>query len=143
MAAAPVESCRFVARRSPWGRFGSAVVACKRLHRTRRRLEHILANSLSRQRSFSKFRAGLGSETSRLLHRWRTRCRRLPNARPIPRALQEPIYPRKKCAIWTRWRSVPGKHANSLRAPSSRRNGLVRPYTTPTIVNYEYMPSTL
>jgi hypothetical protein len=143
MAAAPVESCRFVARRSPWGRFGSAVVACKRLHRTRRRLQHILANSLSRQRSFSKFRAGLGSETSRLLHRWRTRFRRLPNTRPIPRALQEPVYPRKKCAIWTRWLSVPGKNANYLRAPSSRRNGLVRPYTTPTIVNYEYMPSTL
>ena len=28
-------------------------------------------------------------------------------------------------------------------APSSRRSGLVGPYTTPTIVNYEYMPSTL
>ena len=48
MTAAPMESCRFVARRSPWGRFGSAVVACKRLHRTRHRLQHILANSLSK-----------------------------------------------------------------------------------------------
>ena len=82
-----------------------------------------------RQRSFSKFRAGLGSETSRLLHRWRKRCRRLPNTRPTPRALQEPIYPRKKCAIWTRWLLVPGKNANYLRAPSSRRSGLVGPYT--------------
>ena len=143
MTAAPMESCRFAARRSPGVRFGSAVVACKRLHRTRRRLQHILANSLSRQRSFSKFRAGLGSETSRLLHRWRKRCRRLPNTRPTPRALQEPIYPRKKCAIWTRWRPVPGKNVNYRRAPSSRRSGLVGPYTTPPIVNYEYMPSTL
>ena len=143
MAAAPVESCRFVARRSPWGRFGSAVVACKRLHRTRRRLEHNLANSLSRQRSFSKFRAGLGSETSRLLHQWRMRYRRLPTIRPTPRGLQEPICPRKKCAIWTRWHLVPGKNANYLRAPSSRRSGLVGPHTTPTIVKYEYMPSTL
>jgi len=143
MTAAPMESCRFVARRSPWGRFGSAVVACKRLHRTRHRLQHILANSLSRQRSFSKFRAGLGSETSRLLHRWRKRCRRLPTTRPTPRDLQEPIRHRKKCVIWTRWHLVPGKNANYLRAPSSRRSGLVGPYTTPTIVNYECMPSTL
>ena len=40
MAGVSVESCQFVAPRSPWGRFGSAVVACKRLHRTRRRLQH-------------------------------------------------------------------------------------------------------
>ena len=112
MTAAPMESCRFAARRSPWGRFGSAVVACKRLHRTRRRFKHILANSLSRQRSFTKFRADLGSETSRLLGRWHKRCRRLPNTRPTPTALQESIYPRKKCAIWARWRPVPGKNVN-------------------------------
>ena len=90
MTAAPMESCRFVARRSPWGRFGSAVVACKRLHRTRHRLQHILANSLSRQRSFSKFRAGLGSETSRHLHRWRKRCRRLRTTRPMPGQRKSP-----------------------------------------------------
>ena len=143
MTAAPMESCRFAARRSPGVRFGSAVVACKRLHRTRRRLQHILANSLSRQRSFSKFRAGLGSETSTLLHRWRKRCRRLPDTRPTPRGLQEPICPRKKCVIWTRWRPVPGKNANYPRAPSSRRSGLVGPHTTPAIVNYKYMTSTL
>ena len=142
MTAAPVESCRFVARRSPWGRFGSAVVARKRLHRTRRRFKHILANSLSRQRSFSKFRAGLGSETSRLLHRWRKRCRRLPTTRPTPRGLQEPICPRKKCVIWTRWCLVSVKYVNYPRAPNSRRSGLVGAYTTPTIVNYKYMPST-
>ena len=143
MAAAPVKSCQSPPKRCPCGRLGSVLYTCKRLRRMHRRFKHFWPKALSRQRSFSKFRAGLGSETSRLLHRWRTRCRRLPNTRPIPRALQEPIYPRKKCAIWTRWRSVPGKNANYLRAPSSRRNGLVRPYTTPTIVNYEYMPSTL
>ena len=143
MTAAPMESCRFAARRSPGVRLGSAVVACKRLHRTRRRFKHILANSLSRQRSFSKFSAGLGSETSRLLHRWRKRCRRLPTTRPTPRGLQEPICPRKKCAIWARWRPVPVKNVNYPRAPSSRRSGLVGPHTTPAIVNYKYMPSTL
>ena len=143
MAAAPVESCRFVARRSPWGRFGSALVACKRLHRTRRRLEHILANSLSRQRSFSKFRAGLGSETSMLLHRWRKRCRRRPTTRPTSRDRQEPIYPHKKCAIWARWRPVPVKNVNYPRAPNSRCSGLFGPHTTPAIVDYKYMTSTL
>ena len=35
------------------------------------------------------------------------RCRRLPATRPTSRDLQEPFCPRKKCAIWTRWRPVP------------------------------------
>ena len=35
------------------------------------------------------------------------RYMRLPTTRPTPRDLQEPICPRKKCAIWTRWRLVP------------------------------------
>ena len=47
MAAAPVESCQSVALRSPWGRLGSVLYTCKRLHRTRRRFQHISANSLS------------------------------------------------------------------------------------------------
>ena len=142
-AAAPAESSQSPPKRCPWGRIGSVLYTNKRLHRTRRRLQHILANSLSRQRSFSKFRAGLGSETSRLLHRWRKRCRRLPTTRSTPRDLQEPICPRRKCVIWTRWRPVPGKNANYPRAPSSRRSGLVGPHTTPAIVNYKYMTSTL
>ena len=47
MAAAPVESCQSVALRSPWGRIGSVLYTNKRLHRTRRRFQHISANSLS------------------------------------------------------------------------------------------------
>ena len=70
------------------------------------------------------------------------RCRRLPTTRPTSRGHLEPIYPRKKCAIWTRWRPVPVKNANYPRAPSSRRSGLVGPHTTPPIVNYKYMTST-
>ena len=35
MAAAPVESCQYVVLRSPWGRLGSVLYTCKRLHRTR------------------------------------------------------------------------------------------------------------
>ena len=40
MTAASMGSCRFLARRSPWGRFGSVVIACKRLHRVHRRFKH-------------------------------------------------------------------------------------------------------
>ena len=83
------------------------------------------------------------SGSSRLPHRWRMRCRRLPTTRPSPRGLQEPIYPRKKCAIWARWRPVPVKNVNYPRAPSGRRSGLVGPHTIPPIVNYNYMASTL
>jgi hypothetical protein len=35
MGGASVESCRFVVLRSPWGRFGSILVACKGLRRVR------------------------------------------------------------------------------------------------------------
>ena len=143
MTAAPVESCRFVARRSPWGRFGSAVVACKRLHRTRRRLQHILANSLSIATHLSMNYLAMASRALGGPKRRRMRYRRLPTTRPTPRGLQEPICPRKKCAIWARWRPVPGKNVNYPRAPSSRRSGLVGSHTTPPIVNYKYMTSTL
>ena len=37
----------------------------------------------------------------------------------------------------------PDKNVNYPRAPSSRRSGLVGPHTTPAIVNYKYMTSTL
>ena len=70
------------------------------------------------------------------------RRRRPPDPKPIPEGVREPIYIRKKCAIWTRWRPVPVKNANYPRAPSSRRSGLVGPHTTPAIVNYKYMTST-
>ena len=53
MAAAPAESCQFVANRSPWGRLGSVLYTCKRLHRMRRRFEQFWPISLSRPRSFS------------------------------------------------------------------------------------------
>ena len=145
MAAAPVESCQSLPIRSPWGRLGSVLYTCKRLHCIRRRFNHFWSISLSSPRSFSIFWPSLLpelSESTRLLHRWRKRCRRLPDTRPTPRGLQEPICPRKKCAIWTRWRPVPVKNVNYPRASSSRRSGLVGPHTTPAIVNYKYMTST-
>ena len=48
MAAGPVESCQSVVLRSPWGRFGSVLYTCNRLHRMRRRFKHFRSNSLSR-----------------------------------------------------------------------------------------------
>ena len=83
------------------------------------------------------------SESTRLPHRWHMRYRRLPSTRPTPRDRQEPICPRKKRVIWTRWRPVPVKNVNYPRAPNSRRSGLVGPHTTPAIVDYKYMTSTL
>ena len=39
MAAAPVESCRSTAQRSPWGRLGSVLYTCNRLRRLRGRFD--------------------------------------------------------------------------------------------------------
>ena len=47
----------------------------------------------------------------------RMRYRRLPDLRPIRDVVREPISPRRKCAIWTRWRPVPVKNVNFSRAP--------------------------
>ena len=47
MAAAPVESCQSAVPRSHRSHLGSVVYVRNRLHRTRRRFEHILANSLN------------------------------------------------------------------------------------------------
>ena len=140
--AAPAESCQSLPKRSPWGRLGSVLYTCKRLHRMRRRFQHISANSLS-SAAHKTMNSLDGFRGSRTVASWRKRCRRLPTTRPTPRGHQEPICPRKKCAIWARWRPVPGKNVNYPRAPRNRTTGLFGPHTTPTIVNYEYMPSTL
>jgi len=144
-AAAPVKSCQFLPKRSPWGRLGSTLYTCKRLHRARRRFKLFWPISLSRPLGLAIFLPWFAFRAPRALgccNRRRMRSRRLPDIRPTQRGLQEPISPRKKSVIWTRWRPVPGKNADYPRAPSSRRSGLVGPYTTPTIVNYKYMTST-
>ena len=143
MAAAPVKSCQSMVQRSPWDCLGSGLYTVSRLHRMRRRFQHILANSLSIATHLSMNYLAMASRALGGPQVRRMRCRRLPTARPTSRDLQEPSYPRKKCAIWTRWRPVPVKNVNYPRAPSSRRSGLVGPHTTPAIVNYKYMTSTL
>jgi len=141
--AAPVESCLSLSKRCPWGRLGSKLYTRKRLHRTRRRLQHISANSLSTATHSGMNYLAMASRALEPPKNRRMRYRRLPTTRPTPRDDQEPICPRKKCAIWARWRPVTVKNVNYLRPPRNRNSGLVGPYTTPAIVNYEYMTSTL
>ena len=143
VVAAPVESCQSVVLRSPWGRLGSGLYMVSRLHRMRHRIQHILANSLSIATHLSMNYLAMASRALGGPQARRMRYRRLPTTRPTSRGLQEPICPRKKCAIWARWRPVPVKNVNYPRAPSSRRSGLVGPHATPAIVDYECTTSTL
>ena len=142
-AAAPVESCQSLPQRSPWDCLGSGLYTVSRLHRMRRRFQHISANSLNQTTHSCMNYLAMASRALGGPNNRRRRPRRLPDPRPIPEGVHEPIYPRKKCASWTRWRPVPVKNVNYPRAPSSRRSGLVGPHTTPTIVNYKYRTSTL
>ena len=144
--AAPAESCQLVVLRSLGGRSGSLLVGCKRRRRVRGGFHRWIHISTGPQQCADiyhdppKISIQSSLESIKLS---RMRRRRLSDPRPIPEGVQEPICPRKKCAIWTRWRPVPVKNANYPRAPSSRRSGLVGPHTTPAIVNYKYMTSTL
>ena len=48
MAAAPVESCQSWPGRCPWGRLGSVLYTCSRLHRKRRHFNHFWSISLNK-----------------------------------------------------------------------------------------------
>ena len=140
-----MESCRFVVLRSPRGRLGSELDMGSRLRRMHRCFQQWIQIKTGPQQCAEDYhdppkfwiQSSLGSPKNR-----RMRSRRLPGPRPIPERVREPICPRKNCVIWTQWRPVPAKNANYPRAPSSRRSGIVGPYTTPPIVNYKYMTST-
>ena len=146
VVAASMETCRFVALRSPWGRFGSDIDMGNRLPRVRGRSHRWIHISTGPQPEIGlehksdnfSIQSSLGSSKNRRLRR-----RRLPDPRPIPEGVRESICIRKKCAIWTRWRPVPRQNVNYPRPASSRRSGLFGPYTTPPIVNHKYMASTL
>ena len=99
MAAAPVESCQFVALRSPWGRVGSVLYTCNRLRRKRGRFDRWIHISTGPQPDIGlehksdnfSIQSSLGSPKHR-----RMRRRRLTDPRPIPEGVREPIYIRKK-----------------------------------------------
>ena len=64
-AAAPVESCQSLPKRSPWGRLGSVLYTCNRLRRIRRRFKHFWSISLSRPQRNSNFYAFVASRALR------------------------------------------------------------------------------
>ena len=99
MAAAPVETCQFVAQRSPWGRLGSVLYTCNRLQRMRERFRQYIDISTGPQPDIGpepkspKFWIQSSLESPK---NWRMRSRGLPYPRPIPEGVREPICPRKK-----------------------------------------------
>ena len=101
MTAASMETCQFVVPEVSWGRLGSILVACNRLRRLRRRFQckiHI-------PRSFAlprywltghdlpkiSIQSSLESPKRSRMRRWR-----LPDPRPIPEGVHEPICIHKK-----------------------------------------------
>ena len=64
-------------------------------------------------------------------------------SRNLPRrSPRADLHPKKICNLGPIG-PCPRQIRNHPRAPSSRRSGLVGPHTTPPIVNYKYMTSTL
>jgi hypothetical protein len=94
-----MESCRFVVLRSPRGRLGSVPDMGNRLRRMRGRFDQWIHISTGPLRSTALdhdlpkiwIQSSLGSPKH-----CRMRCRRLPDLRPIPEGVREPIYIRKK-----------------------------------------------
>jgi len=93
------------------------VYMASRLQRMRGRFQHISANSLNHPTHSCMNYLAMASRALGGPKRRRMRRRRLPTTRPTPRDLQEPICPRKKWAIWTRWRLVPVKNVNIPEGP--------------------------
>ena len=99
MAGAPVETCRFVARRSLGGRIGSVLDVGNRLPRVRGRSHRWIPMrtgpqpDLGLEHKSDNFSIQSSLESPK---RCRMRFRRLPDPRPIPEGVHEPIYIRKK-----------------------------------------------
>ena len=99
MAAASVESCRFVVLRSPRGRLGSVRDMGNRLPRMRGRSHrwiHISTGphpDIGLEHKSDNFSIQSSPESPK---NRRMRSRRLPDLRSIPEGVREPIYIRKK-----------------------------------------------
>ena len=99
MAGASVESCRFVVPEVSWGRLGSEIDMGSRLRRMRGRFDQWIHIKTGPQQCAdlchdpTKFwiQSSLESTKNR-----RMRRKRLPDPRPIPEAVREPICIRKK-----------------------------------------------
>ena len=98
-AGASMESCRFVAPGSLRGRTGSVLYTCNRLQRMRGRFHRWIQIKTGPQQSADNYhdppkfwiQSSLGSPKRRSM-----RGRRLPDLRPIPEGVHEPINIRKK-----------------------------------------------
>ena len=99
MTAASMATCRFVAPRSPWSRLGSELDMVSRLQRMRGRFHRWMQIKTGPQQFEDnchdppKFWIQTSLEGPK---RRRMRFRRLPDPRPIPEGVREPICPRKK-----------------------------------------------
>ena len=99
MAGASMESCRFVALRSPWGRSGSVLVTCKRLRRVRGRfhqeihISNLHGSARALQHKSPKFWIKSSLEST---ERGRMRSTGPPDLKPIPEGVRGPICHRKK-----------------------------------------------
>jgi hypothetical protein len=94
-----MESCRFVVLGSPRGRLGSVKDVGNRLPRMRGRFDQwIQIKTGPRQCEALQYKSPKFSIQSSLgsSKHGRMRCRRLPDPRPIPEGVREPIYIRKK-----------------------------------------------
>ena len=96
MAAALVETCRFMAPRSPWGRLGSVQDVGNHLRRMRGRFHRwptLSASHRAGAQVLSVLDPELSGEPQALAH---MRPRRLPDPKPIPERVRGPICIRKK-----------------------------------------------
>ena len=121
--AAAAESCQ--SKRCARGRLGRRRT---RLHRIRRRFKHFWPTQQATEVKLARLRAR-ARRAPWLPHRWRIRCRRLPTTRPTSRGRQEPELPPEKSVQFGPMAPRPVKNVN-YPGPSSRRSGLVGPYTT-------------
>ena len=94
-----MESCQSLPKRCPRDRLGSVLDVCNRLHRMRGRFDQWIQIKTGPQQSVDlshdppKFsiQSSLESPKNR-----RMRPRGLPDPRPVPEGVREPIYIRKK-----------------------------------------------
>ena len=98
-AGASMETCQFVVLKSPRGRIGSVLDMCNRLYRMRGRFHrwiHIGTGpqpDIRLEHKSDNFSIQSSLESPKHSH---MRRKRLPDPRPIPEGVREPIYIHKK-----------------------------------------------
>ena len=111
MAAAPVKTCQSLPGRCPWGRLGSILYTCKRLHRKRWRFELFLVVSLNKSAHWTMNSLAMASRALRehqaaastsfavqALTHYQTYPERPPGAELTPKKVRnlDPMAPRSR-----------------------------------------------